>query len=366
MDQTVIKMRLSAVRRKMRSKGLDCLIVTAVENVTFTTGFLGDDSWAVITPRSVILVTDSRYGEQAQSECVGCRIVERTGPIEKAAADIIARTRSVKTVAAEDSCSVAIFKRIKKSVSPRPKAVGGIVESVRQMKDPSEVRAIQKAGRIAWQALDHTLRRLKTGMTESQAAGLLDYQIRRSGSQNSFDTIVAFGGNGSRNHHQPGGKKLRKNDTILIDFGAKVDGYCSDTTRSFAFGKPTRFFENVYYAVLDAQQAAIKMVRPGIAISEIDAVAREVISSRGLPVYGHGTGHGLGLKVHEAPILAKKAKGKLTAGQVITIEPGIYIPGKLGVRIEDDILVTPTGHRNLTKDNRFNFSKQKMPVIKSR
>ncbi len=195
---------------------------------------------------------------------------------------------------------------------------------------------------------------------------MLDFQIRKRGGRISFETIVAFGPNGSRNHHLPGQRKLRSNDTILIDFGAKVNGYISDITRSFAFGKASRLYEKVYYAVADSERAAIAKIRAGVKLVDIDAEARRVIAEHGLPVYGHGTGHGIGLVIHEAPFISKVSRGTLQAGQVVTVEPGVYLPGKFGVRIEDDILVTETGCKVISKDSRFGFSNGKMPVLRSR
>ncbi|UCE50456.1 MAG: M24 family metallopeptidase, partial [Phycisphaerales bacterium] len=161
--------------------------------------------------------------------------------------------------------------------------------------------------------------------------------------------IVAFGSNASRPHHQPGARKLRTKDTVLIDFGARHKSYCSDITRCFAMGEPTVLYRKVFDVVEQAQAAAIKKIRAGAKLTEIDAAARQIIAEAELPVYGHGTGHGLGLEIHESPFLKADAKGKLEAGQIITIEPGIYIPGRLGVRIEDDALVTETGHKILTR-----------------
>ncbi len=176
----------------------------------------------------------------------------------------------------------------------------------------------------------------------------MDFQIRKLDATNSFDTIVAFGPNASRPHHQPGKRKLKKNDTVLIDFGVKFKGYCCDMTRCFVIGKATAFYKNLFRTVQQAQAAAIKTIKAGAKIETVDTAARNVIAAANLPVYGHGTGHGLGLEVHELPIVSKKAKGKLRAGQVITIEPGVYVPGKSGVRIEDDILGTKTGYKILT------------------
>jgi Xaa-Pro aminopeptidase len=195
-----------------------------------------------------------------------------------------------------------------------------------------------------------TIRQIKPGMTENELAGLLDFQIRKLGGTNGFDTIVAFGPNASRPHHQPSRKILKRNDTVLIDFGAKYKGYCCDITRCFAVGKSTAFYKGVFDVVEQAQAAAIKMVKADAEIVRIDAAAREVIRKNGLPVYEHGSGHGFGLEIHELPFLKAVTTGRLQAGEVITIEPGVYIPGKLGVRIEDDVLITKTGCKILTRN----------------
>ena len=342
--------RIKGIRRELNKKKIDCLIVTKPANVTYTTGFMGDDSWAVITKRAVYLLTDSRYTEQAQKECIGCGIIQRKDSMAEAAAKLFKKLKSVRTVAVEKSTSVAAFEALKKHVKFRMKTAANIVESIRRIKDGSELNTIKAAASITTRALRQIRRYVKPGVTESELAGRLDFEIRKLGATNSFETIVAFGPNASRPHHQPSERRLRKRDTVLIDFGAKYKGYCSDITRSFAVGKPTRLFERAYDAVEQAQAAAIKMIKAGAKIQQVDAAARDVISEYDLPVYGHGTGHGFGLEIHEMPFLKADGKGRLKAGEVITIEPGVYLPGKLGVRIEDDILVTDTGHKILTRN----------------
>jgi Xaa-Pro aminopeptidase len=266
----------------------------------------------------------------------------------EAAAKLLKKIKSVRTVAVEKSTSVADFEALRKHMKLRLKTVADIIESIRINKDNSEIAAIRAAVRIAAQALEQTLDYIKPGVSESELAGRLDFEIRKSGATNSFETIVAFGPNASRPHHQPSKRKLKKTDTVLIDFGARYKGYCCDITRSFAVGKPTRLFERAYEAVEQAQAAAIKRIKAGAEIQEVDAAARNVIRKYDLPVYGHGTGHGLGLEIHESPFLKADGKGSLKAGEVLTIEPGVYLPGKLGVRIEDDVLVTETGCEILT------------------
>ncbi|UCG58101.1 MAG: aminopeptidase P family protein [Phycisphaerales bacterium] len=348
MNKNKIAKRIMAIRRKLHGTKADCLIVTEPANVTYTTGFMGEDSWAVITKRAVYLLTDSRYTEQAQNECPSCRIVARPAAMTDAVGNLLKKLKSVHVVAVEESTSVAAFTRLKKTLKMRLRAVSGTVEAGRSTKDSSEIAAIRAAGSIAAQALKRTLRRLKPGTSENELAGMINLEIRRLGAVNSFDIIVAFGPNASRPHHQPSERRLKQKDTVLIDFGARYKGYCSDITRCFAIGRPSTLYEKARKVVQQAQAAAIAAVRAGIGADSVDAAAREMIRKNDLPVYGHGTGHGLGLEIHEQPFLKAENHEKLKAGQVITIEPGIYIPGKLGVRQEDDILVTETGCEILT------------------
>ena len=224
------------------------------------------------------------------------------------------------------------------------------VESARTIKDAGEIAAIKKAAQIAADALKKIKKFMKPGIIEIELAGRLDLEIRKLGATNSFATQVSFGSNASMPHYQPAQRKLKKNDTILIDFGAKYKGYCCDITRCFTIGKVSSFYKRVYDVVSQAQVAAIKTIKPGVKLSDVDAAARKVIAENNLPVYGHGTGHGLGLEVHEDPIVTAKAKEKFQVGQIITIEPGVYIPGKLGIRIEDDVLVTKTNCKILTQN----------------
>lgn len=339
-----IKKHVEAVRRRMRDNNIGWLLLVRPANVTYTTGFEGSDSWAVVTLRDVYLLTDSRFSEQAQQQCPHCKIIQRNETLGKTAAKLADRSGSVRTITVDRSISLNDFETLKKNTSIRIVTSENIVESVRSIKDSYEIAAIRRAGRIANKALKQILKYLKPGVTENELAGILDLQIRRLGSINSFNTIVAFGANASRPHHRPGSRKLKKNDTVLIDFGARYKGYCCDITRCFAIGRPSALYKKVYEAVKNAQSAAIKMIKSGADICEIDAAARKTIAECGLPVYGHGTGHGIGLEVHELPSVASGGnRGKLESGNIVTIEPAVYMPGRLGVRIEDDILVTKNG-----------------------
>jgi Xaa-Pro aminopeptidase len=341
MDKTkILKRRISIIRQRLARRGIKALLVSMPANVTYLTGFLGDDSWALLTASAVYLLTDGRYTEQAKGQCRGCKMIERAESMTKTVAGLLGRCKSV---AVENSISVAQLKALRKNAKIRIRPVAGVIETVRRTKDDDEIRTIKKTTSIALQALAAALRYMKPGVTENALAGRIELEMRKLGAKASFETIVAFGSDASRPHHASGKRKLKNNDSVLIDFGAKVDGYCCDMTRCFAVGKPGSLFERVYKAVRQAQSAAIMKVKPGASLKAVDEAAKEVIRRHGFKPHGHGTGHGLGLEVHELPIVGPKSKGKFQAGDVITIEPGVYIPGKLGVRIEDDVLVTQTG-----------------------
>ncbi len=357
--------RAKAVRARCKERGVGGLIVTGVENVRYLTGFSGHDSWVLVLPRSVVLITDSRYTEQAQGECVNCRIVERKGGLAKEAGKVVAKLKGIAALGIEDSCSVAMLKSVRKVLSAKIKPVSGIVEAVRAVKTDGEIKLIRKAAQIAFDAMDGALKQLKVGMTERQLAALYEYKLSDFGAKIGFETIAAFGPNGSRNHHQPGSRKLKKVDTILLDFGANYQGYTSDITRCFAVGKVTPLFKKVYETVAKSQQNAIKTIKVGVKGCEVDAAARAVIAGADFPRFGHGTGHGFGLEVHESPRLSgEDKKTVLKAGHVVTVEPGIYLPGKLGVRLEDDILVTEQGAKILSRDKRFDIRPDGVPLLK--
>ena len=348
MNREVIGSRLRAARASLKKNNLDCLVATRPANVSYLTGFTGDDSWVLLTERNAYLLTDSRYAEQAHGECHCCRIIQRTGTLAAEVARLSKKLKSVQSIAVERCTSLADFASLRKKTNTKVRQAPDIVEPLRVIKHNSEITAIKRAADIANLALRQAFRSTRIGITENELAGRADFEARRLGARNSFETIVAFGANASRPHHRPGRKKLKKNDAVLIDFGLRHKSYCCDLTRCFTVGRCGSLYEKAYRTVQEAQRAAIKTIRDGVEIQEVDSAARAIISRYGLPVYGHGTGHGLGLEVHEEPIISKERKGKLRAGMVLTIEPGVYIPGKLGVRIEDDVLVTRTGCRILT------------------
>ncbi|MGA2171510.1 MAG: Xaa-Pro peptidase family protein [Sedimentisphaerales bacterium] len=352
MDSHILRGRLKRIRDAVSRLGADCLIVTKPANVTYVTGFTGSDSWAIVLPAAVCLITDSRYTVQVADQCRLCRIIKRKDAMVKTIANLLRNQHRIKVSAVEKSTSLADFEKLKKLLSCRLKAAAGIVESVRRTKDETEIAAIRAAAKIALRALRETIKQIRPGLSENQTAGILELQIRKFGGATAFETIVAFDANAAKPHHQPTGRKLHANDTVLIDFGVRYHGYCCDLTRCFAVGKPTALYNKMYAAVADAQAAALKVVRAGVEIRQVDVTARNTIKKSGLPVYEHGTGHGLGLEVHELPAVSNRAEGTLQPGDVITIEPAVYIPGRLGIRIEDDVLVTENGCIVLSRNPR--------------
>jgi Xaa-Pro aminopeptidase len=351
-SERIIKNRQSAVRRQFKDKNLDGLIVTATSNVRYLTGFTGEDSWVFVTSRRVYLLTDSRFTEQAEKECVKTVIKQRKGRMSELLSKIIAGSKAVDKVGIEKSVSFAALEAVRerlRKVKVKVKPAAGIVESLRVIKADNEVRLIKQSGKIAAKVFSESLKELKPGITENEWTGIVEYQMRRFGVIRAFETIVAFGKNGSIPHYQPGNVKLRGNDNVLIDFGVSYKGYRCDISRSFPVGNRGGGYAKALKVVKAAQRNAIAKIKPGVKAVDIDKAAREMIKKAGFTPHGHGTGHGLGLDVHEKPVLSYKSKDILKSGMVVTIEPGIYLPGKFGVRVEDDVLVTDKGYRILTK-----------------
>lgn len=376
MRNGIFKNRIKKVTKLLRAKRLNALIVTAGANVSYLSGFSGDDSWLILTAKDACLVTDSRYTLQAKRECPACRIYERKGRMTEAVIDILTphlqifkiessegaglkKNPAVRVVAVEDKIELSIFNILRKKLR-RLKPVKNLVESVRQIKDKSEITAIKKAVEISEKALTKVLRKIHIGISETAFAAMLDFEMKKAGAQPAFETIVAFGPNSAMPHHRPTAGKLKKVDTVLIDFGAKVNGYCSDLTRCFAVGRVNDFYKKVYQTVFQAQSSALKTVKAAVKAKKLDAAVKEIIKSSSLPPFGHGLGHGVGLEVHERPVVSVLSKDILQKGSTITIEPAVYLPNKFGIRIEDDILVTKTGCKILSS----RLKTDKVPLLK--
>lgn len=330
------------------------LLVSRPVDVTYLSGFSGEDSMLLIGRGWSVLVTDGRYDEQAGDECPGVELYVRRRGMAEAIADALTGRNVRRLVVQADHMTILWRKRLEEKLGSRRVSDGDDVTGpLRAVKDDAEVRAVTRACGIAEQAFRSlTVRGAKAlvGRTEREVAAELDYQMRLGGADgSSFETIVAAGANGSRPHHRPTDRRIRRHEEVLIDWGGRAGGYCSDLTRVVFTGKIPPKLTEVYEVVRRAQEAAVARIRPGVACKTPDSIARKVIEQGG---YGdkfvHGLGHGLGMEVHEPPALSPRASRRLRKGMIMTVEPGVYLPGVGGVRIEDDVLVTPRGRRKLS------------------
>lgn len=330
------------------------LLITHPPDVRYLTGFTGDDSFLLLKADRAALLTDGRYSEQAEAECPDIRRVVRTGKMSAAVAETL-KSFGVRSLGfGPEHVTVSLRTALDEAIAPaRSRAIADAVGPLRITKDESEVAAIRRAVSAAQKAMGALIAEGADGLvgrSESDVAGQLDYLMRQRGASGpSFETIVASGPHSARPHHRPGQRKIRQGEALLIDWGAKVDGYASDLTRVFFIRTIPPKLGEVYKIVRRAQQAGLAAVGPGVAASDVDAAARKVIAEAGYDeAFTHGLGHGLGLEIHEPPTVGRTSKHTLTPGMVITIEPGVYLPGVGGIRIEDDVLVTETGGRRLT------------------
>jgi len=332
----------------------EALIVTHLPNVRYLTGFSGTAGILVLeSVQDSVLITDSRYLSQSKEEIGELPTRKVVGSYDETLARY-ARDRAHRTLAYEEAhCAVSRLRFLESALPETTRLIGcqGLVESLRAVKDEEELERLERAAR----GLEPTVRSLRdeirAGTSERTVAAELDYRLRQSGyDKTAFDTIVASGPRSALPHGRPTDRRFEPGDLVVIDFGGVMDGYASDVTRTFSVGEPSPEARHIYDTVREAQQAAIAAVRPGIEAQEVDRAARDVIESANLgEFFGHGTGHGIGLEVHESPWISPGRAERLQAGMVFTVEPGIYIPGKGGVRLEDDVLVTEEGCRLLSR-----------------
>ena len=343
-----MKGRVERVTDLMPEAGIDVLLVSDRANVRYLTGYDGSNGIALIGPRARSFVTDFRYVEQA-AEQVHPSFARARASLDllEAVSDLLP-PGSVSLGFDDANMAVREHARLRELLPGRVELVpaGGLVERVRAVKDAEEVGHIRTAAKLADAAFERIIRDGLIGRTEREVAVALEHDMRERGARRpSFDSIVAAGGHGALPHAQPRDVPIRSGDLVVIDWGAELDGYCSDCTRTVAAGEPREDAREVYELVLSAQLAGLKDVRPGRPGREVDAVAREVIEAGGHGEhFGHGLGHGVGLAVHESPRLSQRSEDVLAPGNVVTVEPGVYLPGRLGVRIEDLVLVTEDGH----------------------
>lgn len=346
--------RIAALAEGLTAAHLDGLLITGGANVRYLSGFSGSSALLFVSRGGTLLVTDFRYQTQAAEE-VGdlARIVIESQSLWNGLWQHLAELPHV-AVAGFESAHLyhRDFQRLLEAGSRwQWRATIDLVETLRERKDDGEVACIRDAVATAERALECTIKRVRAGMTELEVAGILESSLRQAGSDGfAFPSIVASGPNAALPHARPTSRALQRGDFLLIDFGARVGGYCSDITRTFVVGRATDEQREFYDVVRLANERAVRAVRPGMSGRDADRVARGYIQDRGFgDLFGHSLGHGIGLEVHEAPRLAKTAEGPLVEGAVVTVEPGIYRPGWGGVRIEDDVHLGTAGPQVLTR-----------------
>lgn len=343
--------RIERLRAALAEAGCDAFFSLSPPANEYLSGFHGTTSAIAISSDTSRFLCDFRYTEQAREQVKGFEVQEVTGTIETRLGESLQQMNVQRAGFDPAVLSVAQRAVLSKAFEGETVALDGLLAAQRMFKSPAEIARIRAATERAEAALSEALVTIEEGITESELAGRIEFAFRRHGAQKaSFDSIVLFGARSSLPHGQPGETRLKKGDILLIDCGCIYDSYCSDLTRTWAYGRiPGAWFEQIYEVVLQAQCAALDAIQPGMRCAELDAVARDIIREAGYgDHFGHGLGHGLGLEVHEAPRLNMLSEATLEAGMVVTIEPGIYLPGQGGVRIEDLVVVTESGCDILT------------------
>jgi Xaa-Pro aminopeptidase len=345
--------RRQKLRRQLKQEGLDALLVTNFINVTYLTGFTGDDSYLLVTPSRDILISDQRYTTQLEEECPGLELAIR-GPGTKMlefTTKVLEQAKVARLGIEGDSMTVGLRDALAAAL-PKAELVptAGWVEEFRLIKDKDEVDRTRRACDLARRCFEVVRAKLTPDMTEQQVSNELEYQARQFGAKRmSFETIVAVGPRAALPHARPTARRIGESDFTLIDWGVNEGLYMSDLTRVLATAKISPKLRKLYGVVLKAQLAGIDAIRPGATCEAVDRAARNVIEKAGYGKhFGHGLGHGVGLEIHEAPRLAQGQTRELKPGMIVTVEPGVYFPGWGGIRIEDDVLVTRTGHEVLT------------------
>jgi len=347
-----LKIRLQKFRAVLAQNKLPGILISDDANVRYLSGFTGHDSALVITQKGKFILTDGRYTEEAQLTAPGWKIVLKPRDIMEKAATI-AREQRLRALGVEPETlnmgSAARLKKFLKRIALKP--VSGLVTGLRKIKSPWELKQIEHALKIQEKVFLQVVRLLRPGIREFEAAAELRHRMVLAGAdEQAFECMVQFGSNASLPHGRPTDRILKEGNIVLIDWGCKYAGYHADLTRTFFVGSIPARLRKIHEIVAQAQAAAVARVGPGVPFSEVDKAARDVIRKAG---YGkqfmHSTGHGIGLRIHEAPGLSFAAKGNLEPGMVVTVEPGIYLPGVGGVRLEDDVLVTAKGHRVLSR-----------------
>jgi len=336
----------------MEERRLPLAVVTNLMNISYLTGFHGSAGIALIDPEEATLLVDPRYTLQARDQAVGVEVIEEKGRLVDAAGKL-ARKKKPKTAGYEDSnLTCQQFDSLKMSSGPRVrwKPLGEMIEELRAVKGPEEIEAIRKACQLTCEVLEEVVPFLRPGARESDLAAEVEYRVRlKGGDRTAFDTIVASGPRAALPHAHASEKVLNRSELVIFDLGAILAAYAADMTRTFYLGEPPRLVRRIYEAVREAQAEAVEALSAGARAGDVDAAARNALARRGLAKYfTHSTGHGVGLEIHERPRLGKGEKTRLAVGSVVTAEPGVYMEGFGGVRVEDTVLIGPEGPEILT------------------
>ena len=349
--------RLSRLRLLFSASGVDAILVTHLANINYLCGFTGSAGILLVEPDRAILFTDSRYTFQCRAEVSAAEVRIVSGGLIPGVGEALRGGRGKRHVAYSAGYVTVAQKRALTAVAgTRVHWVAGLseVERLRAVKDQAELAIMREAAKLISNVWRRVVRKIRPGISELRVAADLEYGMKAGGASGpSFETIVASGPRSAWAHARATSKLLRKNELVVMDQGAILRGYCSDMTRTVFLGRPSHRVRRLYSAVLDAQQAAKAAIKPGVTAGEVDAAARETLKEHKLAQYfTHSTGHGLGLEVHEMPRLARGEKFVLEEGMVVTVEPGVYIEGLGGIRIEDDVVVTSNGAEDLTSATR--------------
>lgn len=345
--------RLGRLRRELAAAGAQALVVDSPFNRRYLSGFTGSDGLLWVTPADAALVVDFRYWEQARQQAPAWRLVRQDpGSRPEEALIRLCRSAGIAKLGVEGShLPVQRYFEWRQSLGVELLALAPLVERLRAVKDAAEVAAVRQAAQLADAALAAVLPAVRPGAAEDDLALRFEFEARRRGAEGlSFPTIVASGPRGSLPHATPTGRRLQSGDLVTWDYGVRLEGYCSDATRTYALGEPGGEARAVHDLVLAALGAGLAAIRPGVRCADVDAAARAVIEAAGRgDQFGHGTGHGVGLEVHEAPRLSRQAGDSvLEAGMLVTVEPGVYVAGRLGVRVEELAVVRAAGPELLT------------------
>lgn len=346
--------RINRLTSKLNQLEIEGFLITSVKNVSYLSGFRGDSSHLIISDAGCYLITDGRYTEQAQLEChKEIQIIKWINDkrYDPETYQYVLEALKVKAVGFETHVmTYADYEKLSKGLTNiQLKPVAPIVEEIRQIKDENEIGFLKEACRISDKALELTLPVIKPGISEIEITAELEYQMKTNGAEDiSFQTIVLSGAKTSLLHGRPDGKKVESGDFLLFDFGALYQGYHADISRTFVVGKASTEQKDVYHIIQSAQQEAVQSLKDGVEGVLPDEIVRSKIPENYVPYYYPGLGHGVGLQIHEQPFIKEKAKFNFKNGMVVTIEPGLYIPGWGGLRIEDTVLVTLTESQRLS------------------